>query len=57
MIDVRLQQDSERRLNEIKQDINDARAHNKSKVVRLLTKGLEEEQKILQLIERVEVTC
>jgi uncharacterized membrane protein (DUF106 family) len=55
MIDLALQQDSQRRLREIKDDLRKAKANNNLKEVRELNKELQEEQKILTLIERVHV--
>lgn len=52
MIDIKLQQDSKRRLREIKQDIKEAKT---DKVARQLKKELQKEQEMLKLIERVEV--
>jgi hypothetical protein len=57
MIDLELQRDSHRRLSEIKQDIEKAKQQGKAAIVRQLTKELQEEQKILKLIERVEVAA
>ncbi len=57
MIDLELQRDSHRRLAEIKQDIEKAKLQGKAVIVRQLTKALQEEQKVLKLIMRVEVAA
>jgi len=57
MIDLDLQKDSHRRLQEIEADIALAKQQGKMVLVRQLQKELQEEQKILALIERVEVAA
>jgi len=57
MIDLELQRDSHRRLSEIEADIELAKQQGKMVIARQLTKELQEEQKVLAMIERVEVAA
>lgn len=57
MIDLDLQRDSHRRLSEIQEDLEEAKQQGKAVIVRQLAKELQEEQKVLKLIERVEVAA
>lgn len=55
MIDLDLQRDSYRRLSEIEADIELAKEQGKAALQRQLHKELDEERKVLKLIERVKV--